>query len=194
MKIRRNIEGIPFFASFLLGLGLFCLLPSPFFAQVVPSDGGSVFPTAAENPGWLGVGLREMTEDERNIYGVNHPGVMIKQVFDGTPAKTTGFLVGDYVISVGHHPITKGVREMVAHVKSNPEGSKVFFEIIRNGKKKTLTAKLGVVPKRGQLIKNAWLNKEMPPISVMELDGKTAIDFGDYRGKIVFIDYCNLNI
>jgi len=184
-KIKRNTVLVTVLVSFTL---IFFGVTSCYAQEQAKTD-AVVFPVAAENPGWLGVGLREMTQDERTFHQVDHPGVMIKQIFNDTPAKKSGFKVGDYVVSVGNHPILKGVREMVAHVKANKEGARVSFTIKRDGKEQILTAILGKVPKRGEIMKNAWLNKNIPPISVMELDGKTKINLDQLQGKIVVIDY-----
>lgn len=92
---------------------------------------------------WLGVYAQTIDEDLMEAFGLDHNrGAIIKQVIPGSPADKAGLVQGDIIIKLGDKvlndsdDLSKTVREM------NP-GDEVDILIVRDGKKKTIAAKLG---------------------------------------------------
>ncbi|MBD3345962.1 MAG: Do family serine endopeptidase [Chitinivibrionales bacterium] len=94
--------------------------------------------------GWLGVQIQPMDDATREAMGLDKGtrGVLIADVFDGQPADKAGIKRGDIIVSIDGMGV-ENVNELRNTVASIDPGKKVPIEIIRNGKKKVLQAKLG---------------------------------------------------
>lgn len=96
--------------------------------------------------GYLGVYPQELTEDLRTNFGIkDKTGVLIADVSDGTPASKAGLKEGDVIVTFASKKIenVEQFRELVA---ATAPGTTVQMEIIRDGDRKTLSAKLDLFP------------------------------------------------
>ncbi len=92
--------------------------------------------------GWLGVGIQSLTPDLAESFGVKgEKGVLVNRVVPDSPAAARGLRIGDIVFSFGGKPVT-GVKEFQKMVAGVSPGSDVILEILRGGKRMTVTVKL----------------------------------------------------
>ncbi len=96
--------------------------------------------------GWIGVQTQEVSQDLAQSFGMDRPyGALISEISFGSPAAKSGLTVGDVVIAFNGHPVeTAG--ELAPKIGMMPIGTKVQFEIIRQGEHKTVELKLGILP------------------------------------------------
>jgi len=87
--------------------------------------------------GYLGVGLADRTDGGR--------GAVITEVQPGSPAARAGFQTGDVVVSVDDGPIN-GSLGLIAAIRDRSPGDVVRIEVLREGRRSTLTATLEVRP------------------------------------------------
>lgn len=92
--------------------------------------------------GWLGVGIQPVTEDLAIKFGVKEgDGVLVNEVFEGDPADKAGLQPGDIIVKVNGKPVDtpQTLSRLVAGLGP---GKKAEVEVMRDGKKKTLTVEL----------------------------------------------------
>ena len=92
--------------------------------------------------GWLGVRIQDVTEDVAEALGIEKTdGALVTDVPDG-PAKTGGIKSGDVIIEFDGKTI-KDTRELVRIVGDSSVGKQVLVKVLRDGKKVSLSVKLG---------------------------------------------------
>ena len=91
--------------------------------------------------GYLGMGIWDLTEDVRA--GFNLPadtrGALVQSVEPGLPAAKAGIQPGDIIVEADGHPIISN-RSLIDYISYLPVGSKINLTVIRDGKRRTLTA------------------------------------------------------
>jgi len=90
--------------------------------------------------GMLGVIMQNLTPELSQAFGLDlHQGVVISQVIEDTAAEDAGLKVGDVVTSINGAPVksASAMRNMVGLLRV---GEEMSMTIIREGKKKTITA------------------------------------------------------
>jgi len=93
--------------------------------------------------GLLGVNIYTITPDIAEAYGVKETqGALISQVMPGSSADEAGLKAGDIVVSVDGKPVDDA-NELRNAIGLKRSGDSVKIEFIRDGKKRTVTAKLG---------------------------------------------------
>jgi len=96
--------------------------------------------------GWLGVTIQDITAEIAKHFDVKtEKGALVSDVVEDSPAEKAGFRRGDIIIRYDGREVrdTYSLRNMVA---STTPGSNVTVKVIRNGKEKTLTVKIGELP------------------------------------------------
>jgi len=96
--------------------------------------------------GWLGVYIEDVSPDVASKFGIKH-GVMVTKVMKGSPADKGGLKSGDIIISYNGQPV-KGVSDLQLKVINTKPGERVKIEVIRNGRRKTITVKIGQMPQQ----------------------------------------------
>ncbi len=95
------------------------------------------------NRGYLGVGYQPVDYDLAKSFGLETVhGALINNVEEDAPADKAGLKAGDIVLKVDEHPI-ENYNELAYLVGLQRPGSKVKLEIARQGKRKTVTVKVG---------------------------------------------------
>jgi serine protease Do len=93
--------------------------------------------------GQLGMMIQEMTADLAKQFGLSEPkGVLVGQVNKDSPAEKAGIKAGDVIVRYDGQEATS-VRQLRNLVANTLPGTKVKIEIMRDGKKETLTAMIG---------------------------------------------------
>ncbi|MCL1946202.1 MAG: Do family serine endopeptidase [Chitinivibrionia bacterium] len=88
--------------------------------------------------GWLGVSIAIIDQAMYDALGIKEKGVLINEVFENAPAQKAGIQSGDVVLSLAGKK-TLNPNELRNIAASLVAGQKYPIEIIRDGKKKTLT-------------------------------------------------------
>ncbi|RIL11693.1 MAG: hypothetical protein DCC75_01870 [Proteobacteria bacterium] len=100
--------------------------------------------------GWLGIGIQNLSEDLAQSF--NYPdteGALVGHVEAGSPADKAGIKQGDIVVRMDGQKI-KNVNQLRNSVASTSPGSKLKLEIVRDGRKESMTAKVGELPAQGK--------------------------------------------
>jgi serine protease Do len=96
--------------------------------------------------GWLGVQIQPVTRELADGLGLaDAKGAIISDITENSPAETAGFKAGDTILKADGQDIADS-RDMAKKVARIAPGKDVSFEIIRNGKPMTVTAKLAKMP------------------------------------------------
>jgi serine protease Do len=93
--------------------------------------------------GWFGVRVQSVTEEVAESLGVPpNEGALVASVTQGGPADKAGIKSGDIVLSFDGKQITS-VRTLPRVVARTPHGKSVPVELLRGGKKVTLSLEVG---------------------------------------------------
>jgi len=92
--------------------------------------------------GWLGVGIQEVTPELAAALKLDvKQGALVAQVTPGSPADKAGVQRGDVIQSFGGKPVSKP-RDLSRAVAATEIGKTVELVVLRDGKSKTLEAKI----------------------------------------------------
>jgi serine protease Do len=105
---------------------------------------------AAEQYGWLGVRIRDLSESETEDLSVKQGvreayGVLVADVLKDTPAEAAGLRAGDLIVSIDGRPIveTRGLQRLVGAV---PPGREVKVVVAREGRRREVAIRVGAMP------------------------------------------------
>ena len=90
--------------------------------------------------GFLGVGVQSISPEVEQALGLaGTKGALVADVNADSPAAKAGIRAGDVITAFDGHPID-GVRDLTTTVASTPVGKHVSMDILRDGKKMTVSA------------------------------------------------------
>ena len=116
--------------------------------------------------GFLGVLPQDMDADYAKAFGLkNNKGVLIPQVEKGSAAEEAGIRYNDVILELNGKPITSA-NELRNRVALLSPGTKVDIVIWRDGKRKTVTAKLRKLDSAGE-------NSQAAPVDAIHEFGLT---------------------
>jgi serine protease Do len=93
--------------------------------------------------GWLGVVIQEVNRDLAESFGLDRPhGALVAKVLENGPAGKGGVLEGDIITAFNGHSIERSA-ELPHYVGRVAAGSMAKLDIVRSGKRKVLTLKVG---------------------------------------------------
>jgi len=121
-------------------IGIGFAIPSNMALNIVERllDGGG---TVAR--GFLGVYLRELDANFAKALGRDdRQGVLVTEVGPNTPAETAGMKPGDLIVAYNGNPVSD-VQRLRLDISNTAPGSTATFDIIRNGRDRTIEAVLG---------------------------------------------------
>ena len=101
--------------------------------------------------GYLGVGLQPLEESIADSLGLpKDRGELVRSVVPGEPAAKAGLQQGDVIVKVNGQDVTPD--ETVSYIIANTTvGSRVPLEIIRDGRRQTVTVQVGQRPTEEEL-------------------------------------------
>jgi serine protease Do len=128
--------------------------------------------------GWLGVGIQDLTPELAEYYNLKaEKGVLVTQVFEGDPADKAGVKVNDIILSVDGKAVSTG-RELSAMIANTPVGSKTRLDMVRDGRKKSLTVTLAKRDDEEKMAVAPGRESDELGIEVTDLDSDIARRFG----------------
>ena len=140
--------------------------------------------------GYLGIGIQDLTSDLAESFGIKQvKGILVTQVYDGSPADKAGFKQGDVVVAYDGKDVAD-VGELRNNVSLTPPGSRKEITVIRNGKRKTLTATIGTLTKEEMAQaggNDSTQSSEQLGLTVQTLTPQLAQQFNTEPGKGVVV-------
>ncbi len=110
--------------------------------------------------GYIGVGMQELEESIAAALGVpKGQGTLIRSVTPGSAAARAGIQQGDVIVSVGGRAVTPD-ESLAFLVAQQPVGSRVPFELIRNGRRQTVTVTIAERPTEEELARLSGVETE----------------------------------
>ncbi len=101
--------------------------------------------------GWLGVLIQDVSRELAESFGMERPhGAAITRVLGSSPAESAGLEEADVIIRFNNKEIGFS-SDLPPLVGNSKIGSKIPIEVIRRGKKKTLTVKIEKLPDEEEL-------------------------------------------
>ncbi len=105
--------------------------------------------------GWLGVVIQKITPELSESFGLEgEQGALVSKVLPEGPADEAGLEHGDVIIEFDGHDI-EDWNDLPRTVADTPVGKKVDVVVLRNGKRKSLRAKVGELASDGEPTKLA---------------------------------------
>ena len=106
--------------------------------------------------GFLGVRVQDVSEDTADSLGIPHNrGALVQAVEPGKGAALAGIQPGDVVLRVAGKEVSP--QQSLSYIVANvPPGSRIPLELIREGKRLTVTALVGLRPSAEELAKQTF--------------------------------------
>ena len=106
---------------------------------------------AAAQWAWLGVRIRDLSEQEMDEISARHGmregfGVFIVDVMDGTPAQTAGMKSGDLVVAFEERPVTE-TRVLQRLIAASAPGKDVHLTVLRPDGRRRVDVRLAPMPR-----------------------------------------------
>ena len=139
--------------------------------------------------GYLGIGLQGLNQDLAASFGLKDvKGALINDVKAGSPADQAGLKQGDVIVRYQGNPVDDGVA-LQRLVTSTAVGVKVALSVIRDGRERELTVRVGEQPDESKVAKVQQGDSEdaLSGLVVEEIDQDTArqLGFQGTRGVVV---------
>ena len=138
--------------------------------------------------GYLGVAIQDLTPELAEQFDINNiKGVLVPDVTADSAADKAGIKSGDVIVEFDGQPVEKA-SELQNKVAMKKPGTKVEIVVLRNGKRKTLTAELEKRPSKEVLeAAGGGASSEKLGVTVQNLTDDLAKRYGyeDLKGVIV---------
>lgn len=132
--------------------------------------------------GFLGVGIQDLTAENAPFFGLKQDskGVLVPEVTKGSAAEKAGLKPGDVIIELNGQPV-ETAKELQGRVAALKPDTAVELIMLRDGKRKALTAKLSERPSKEQVAKGGSETLEKLGLVVQNLTDDLAERYG-YEG------------
>jgi serine protease Do len=101
--------------------------------------------------GWLGVLIQDVTRELAESFGMDKPmGALVAQVLEDSPAGKGGIEVGDVILEYNGHELRYS-SELPPLVGRTRVGNSAKVKVLRDGKLKNLTVRIGELPAEEEL-------------------------------------------
>ncbi|OUR66994.1 serine peptidase, partial [Bermanella sp. 47_1433_sub80_T6] len=120
--------------------------------------------------GWLGVAIQEVDKELAESFGLDvAAGALVSQVVAQGPAASAGVRNGDIITEFNGKPVTlsSDLPHLVGRVRP---GSDAKLRVIRYGKAKTLTVKIGVLPSEGNIMASMRSNSSSSALNRLGIE------------------------
>lgn len=139
--------------------------------------------------GYLGIMIQPLTADLAKSFDLkNDKGILIAQVTKNSPADKAGLKAGDVIVSYRGRPVSE-VGEFRNQVALAQPGSKVEFDIMRDGKQRTVSVKIEKLTdkKLAEQESSQSQSSEKLGITVQTITTDLARQFGVKAGQGVIV-------
>lgn len=135
--------------------------------------------------GWIGVGMSELTSDIAKSMNlpVETQGVLVQEVFPGEPADKAGIKSYDVVVAVNGKKVSTP-RELSLIVGNQPVGSRVQFQILRDGKSRELSVVVARRPTEERFAGRSGGRRQGPRGDDSDSSGRQLKQFGAVLGDL----------
>lgn len=124
-------------------------------ASIAQSVIGQLKDKGRVDRGWLGVEIQQVTDDLANSLGLDKKqGALVSSVVKDSPAERAGIEVGDVILTFDNKDVQR-MRKLPRIVAETPAGKEVAIEVWRDGKHKTLNARVGDSPQEVKVAQNS---------------------------------------
>jgi len=141
--------------------------------------------------GWLGVYIQPIGDQMAAALGLEDThGALVSEISPDSPANESDLEAGDVIVAVNGRSIaTPG--ELQSAIAATSPGTNVKLDIIRNGKRKSVSVKLGELPERFSVSStDPGSAEERLGFSVKVFNRQSAIEYGlDTRLEGVIVDH-----
>jgi serine protease Do len=130
--------------------------------------------------GYLGIGLQDLNQDLAKSFSLKDAkGALVSDVKEDSPADQAGFKQGDVITEYQGTPVDDGVA-LQRLVTRTPVGSKVPLKVVRDGRERELTVRVGEQPDETKIAKveRAEPDNALSGFAVEELDQEIAKELG----------------
>lgn len=135
--------------------------------------------------GYLGIGLQDLNQDLAKSFSIkDSKGALVSDVKEDSPADQAGLKQGDVIIEYQGILIEDGVA-LQRMVTRTPVGSKVPVKVMRDGRARDLTVRIGEQPELEKVAKKVESGEHdyaLAGLSVEDLNQNTARELG-IKGK-----------
>lgn len=135
--------------------------------------------------GYLGIGLQDLNQDLATSFSMkDSKGALVSDVKEDSPADLAGLKQGDVIIEYQGVLIEDGVA-LQRMVTRTPVGSKVPVKVMRDGRVRDLTVRIGEQPELEKVAKKVGSGEHdyaLAGLSVEDLNQNTARELG-IKGK-----------
>ncbi len=119
--------------------------------------------------GWLGVQIQKVTRDIAESLGLDAPeGAIVVKLTKDSPAGKAGVKTGDTILEVNGVKV-KGPRDLAVKIAHIKPGEEARLTVLRNGERKTLTVRIGVMPSDRKIAQAFGEKGKAAPASVSAL-------------------------
>ena len=121
--------------------------------------------------GWLGVTIQSVGDDMAASLGLDEPkGAIVTNLSAKGPASKSDMEVGDLILSVDGENIENS-RDLARKIATINPKEDVKIKVLRDGKERTVSVKLGTFPSSKQLAALTKSDKKASPSSAEEMEG-----------------------
>jgi serine protease Do len=142
-------------------------------------DKGKEIPRSSQRPGWLGVGIQDVTPRFARGHNLTvKEGAYVNEVADDSPADSAGLNEGDIILEFNGKRI-ETADDLTEAVRGTAPGTKVSIKVNRNGESKSLSATIrkgakrssfAIGAPRGTRVMMNMFNTETEGMELMELN------------------------
>lgn len=137
--------------------------------------------------GYLGIMIQPLTADLAKSFELkNEKGILIAQVTKNSPADKAGLKAGDVIVSFQGRPVSE-VGDFRNQVALEQPGSKVEFDIIRDGKQRSITVKIDKQTDKKLAAQESSQASEKLGLAVQTITADLAKQLGIKAGKGVVV-------
>ncbi|OQW30314.1 MAG: hypothetical protein A4E19_10420 [Nitrospira sp. SG-bin1] len=139
--------------------------------------------------GYLGIGLQDLNQDLARSFSVKDAkGALISDVKEGSPAEQAGLKQGDVIIGYHGTPVEDGVA-LQRLVTRTSVGTRVILKVIRDGRERELTVRVGEQPEETKIAKAERTDTDyaLSGLAAEDIDHDTAKERGlkEKQGVVV---------
>ena len=128
--------------------------------------------------GWLGVLIQDVTQELAESFNMEKPqGALVSKVLDDSPAENAGIETGDVIVSFNKEHIERS-SDLPPIVGTTVVGDKIPVQIIRSGKKRSLSVEIGELPEDDPVVAAA-----SPSSGKSKVDEKLKISVADLNKR-----------